>query len=376
MALDAKALVPPALAFLFGRLVLFAAGMRAFRGSERAERWSLDAWVRWDSQHYLDIARDGYQLFRCAGRPGYPAEAWCGNAGWFPAYPLLLRPLERIGCPLAPAAVVLSGLFAFLALHALWTRLLERRPGRGALLALAIAAVAPGVVYQHAAFPISMLLFLQIRALDALLRGRGTVAGLWGAAASFTYPSGLLLAVVIVGYGALVRRAFTARRFVSETLVPAALTALGTGLVLVLHQLEVGDWQAFFKVQRKYGFGLHWPHETLLGRLAALWSSEALFPALQTLLVALLMLGVLLALVVRRSKQGPADVLVSLHALCYWLFPLVLGGGLSLHRADALLMPAALLTRHLPAPLQLGLLGASAFAAVRMGARFFRGVLV
>jgi hypothetical protein len=49
---------------------------------------------------------------------------------------------------------------------------------------------------------------------------------------------------------------------------------------------------------------------------------------------------------------------------------------LSLHRADALLMPAALLSRRLPAPLQWLVLAASAFTAFRVAARFFRGVLV
>lgn len=363
-------LLPPALAFAFARAVLFAAGLRAFR-QDPAAAWSLEAWVRWDSRHYLDIAGDGYRLLSCADVPGYAPQDWCGNAGWFPGYPALIRLLLFTGCPPALAAVLLSGLFAFLALHALWTRFLDSRPSRGTLLALAIASVAPGAVYQHAAFPISMLLFLQLRALDAMARERSLAAGLWGAAAAFSYPSGALLALVVVAYALL------ARRPIRQALLPAALTAAGTGLVLLLHQLAVSDWQAFFKVQRKYGFGLRWPHATLADRLAPLGADDGtLFPALQTLLVLLLMLGLVLGLVLARRRLSAGDLLVSLHALLYWLFPLALGGGLSLHRADALLMPAAVLTRHLPAPVQWGLLGAAAFTALRVAARFFRGVLV
>ena len=362
-------LLPPALAFALGRLVLFAAALRAFRRDGEA-LVSLEAWARWDSLHYLDIAKDGYRLLSCADVPGYAPQDWCGNTGWFPGYPSLIRLLLLAGCPAVPAAVLLSGAFAFLTLHALWTRFLDCRLERGPLLALALAAVAPGAVYQHAAFPISMLLFFQIRALDAIARERFVAAGLWGAAAAFTYPSGVLVAAVIVAHGLFRKRA------PREILLPASLTALGFALVLLLHQLAVSDWQAFFKVQRKYGFSLRWPQQTLADRLAPLAADGTLFPTLQTLLVASLMLAMLVALALRWRRLGASDTLVSLHALVYWLSPLVLGGGLSLHRAEALLMPAAVLTRRLPAPAQWGLLLALALTALRVGARFFRGVLV
>jgi hypothetical protein len=362
--------LPPALAFLFARALLFAAGLRAFRQDDRAAAWSLDAWVRWDSKHYIDIAGDGYRLISCAEVAGYAPQDWCGNTGWFPGYPALLKPLLLAGVPAAPAAALLSGLFAFLALHALWTRFLDAQPTPKALAALALAAVAPGAVYQHAAFPISLLLFLQLRALDAFARERLVAAGLFGAAAAFSYPSGALLALVMAAGALLAKRPGAA-------LLPVSLTVAGTGLVLLLHQLAVSDWQAFFKVQRKYGFGLGWPQRTLFERLAALYDPEGtLFPALQTLLVLLLMLGVAAGLLLARKRLDAKDLLVSLHALAYWLFPLLLGGGLSLHRADALLMPAAVLSRHLPAPLQWGVLLLAAFTAFRVAARFFRGVLV
>lgn len=363
-------LVPPALAFLLARLVLFAGGWQGLRGTERPERFTLDAWVRWDSKHYLEIAKDGYRLFSCAEQPGYAAQDWCGNAGWFPGYPLLIRLFLRAGIPEVPAAVSISALFTLLALHALWTRFLGGRPSHAAFLALAIASLAPGAVYQHAVFPIALLLFFQIRALDAFARERFFAAGLWGAAAAFTYPSGVLLAAVFAAHGLFTKR--TARAI----LLPASSTALGFGLVLLLHQLAVGDWQAFFEVQRKYGFSLRWPQDTLADRLAPLLEGGSLFPALQTLLVAALMLGLLLALALCWRRLAAADALITLHALVYWLFPLVLGGGLSLHRAEALLMPAAVLTRRLPAPVQWGLLVALALTALRIGARYFRGVLV
>ena len=40
-------------------------------------------WSRWDSNLYLDIAKEGYELFPCAGKFGYPINAteMCGNTG-------------------------------------------------------------------------------------------------------------------------------------------------------------------------------------------------------------------------------------------------------------------------------------------------------
>ena len=48
-------------------------------------------WGRWDSGQYLPIADKGYIYERCAGVANRGPEDWCGNAGWFPGYPYLMR---------------------------------------------------------------------------------------------------------------------------------------------------------------------------------------------------------------------------------------------------------------------------------------------
>ena len=50
--------------------------------------WDSATWSRWDSGLYEDIARDGYDLFRCEEEP----TKWCGDAGWFPARHVLREP--------------------------------------------------------------------------------------------------------------------------------------------------------------------------------------------------------------------------------------------------------------------------------------------
>ena len=65
-------------------------------------------WARFDSGQYASIARHGYTLFHC---PPPSASDWCGNAGWFPAYPALAAVLSAVGIPLLTAALALSWLF-------------------------------------------------------------------------------------------------------------------------------------------------------------------------------------------------------------------------------------------------------------------------
>jgi hypothetical protein len=58
---------------------------------------------RWDSEHYLSIAAEGYVLEPCQGNP----RDWCGNAGWFPAYRWLVRVLAAPGLALDAVALFL-----------------------------------------------------------------------------------------------------------------------------------------------------------------------------------------------------------------------------------------------------------------------------
>jgi hypothetical protein len=63
-------------------------------------------------------------------------------------------------------------------------------------------------------------------------------------------------------------------------------------------------------------------------------------------------------------------------ALLYWAFPLVAGRGLSLYRADALVLPVLLLLVDLPCWLLVPLLAWLVAVALSMGQLFFNGYLV
>lgn len=322
---------PPLLALLAARAASAAAALWAGTNPLHA-----DAWVRWDSNLYLDIARRGYVLEHCAATSGYAAWQWCGNAGWFPLYAWMLK--------VAPGAV-LSLVFQAALLFAVW-RFLLREEGVAALF---LAAFFPGSIYQQAVFPISLFLLCATLFLAHPRPETGLFAAL-------SYPTGALLAPL-----ALLRRRW--------------LSALGVcaGLLLVMAVLraQTGRFDAWFLTQQKYGYGLHFaPLDTLFSRLKPLFNARyrdftTFSTAAQTLLVLVMM-----ALGLRRWRAQPA---VAAYCLLYWAFPLLAGGRLSLYRAEAVLVPLVAL---LPGRARLPLLAFAVPISAALSVAFFRGTLV
>lgn len=368
----AARLAPPLCAFLAVRV-----GLALVAVSERRDPLGSAAWHRWDSALYVGIAEHGYDLVECA-KIGYARSGWCGNAGWMPGYPLLIAGLVRLGLPAITAGAILSGLFAAASLCLVWLVFLDGRPTRANLVTLALAAFFPGAVYQHAVFPISMLTLAALGSLALSTRDRPLASGLCGAAGAFSYSTGFLLAPVAALATLLsgpAPRALRIRRAAASSLPILA----GGGAVLLVHHLTVGAWDAFFRVQAKYGHGAHSPLDTLWRTLAPLRDGlpdrAREIPALQTLLVALASLAMLGASLRRDRPAEPHLPWLRAYLAAFWLFPLVMGSGVALYRAEALLMPAALLARRLPFAAQCALLALSAPLALAIGALFFRGVL-
>ncbi len=336
--------------------------------------WAAATWGRWDSGHYLAIAATGYKLFHCPPGFAYPVTEWCGNVGWFPGYPWLLRGLARLGLALDAAGVLASGLFHATALIALWNGFLGTGRTAHARSCLALAAVFPGSIYYHAIFPVSAAVLLLVVALHCLAHRRGVAAGVAGLGAAFAYTTGFAFAAV-PALRALVPGEPLGER-VRRALAPCALTLLGLGCVLLVHHLTVGAWNAFVLVQRHYGHGIHSPLSTLAGRVRDLLPLRPeSVPALQTLSVAALVLA-LVALAWRDRGRTEDDVVVALYAVVFWSLPLVVGANVSLYRSEALLFPVAILARRLPTFARVAVVAFFSALSLAMAYLFFRATLV
>jgi hypothetical protein len=341
----ARALLPPLAAFLLARSLLVAVSA----GTERPP-WSAGAWSGPDSAHYLAIAKNGYSLFPCGSDDSPPGH--CGNAGWMPLYPWLMRPLlwARVASPRWIAAGV-AAVCAFAALLVLWTLFLSSWPRNGPL-ALTVAAFLPGQVYLHGAFPMGLLVAAALVSLHAALRGRWALAGAAGAAASLSHSLGWLLAPILLAWGVTAGVAGSgpaeAGRARRGALLAAALTGAGLLLLFALHQATLGAWDAYLRVQGAYGHRAANPAATwweAVRPLAAPGEAGDKAPAAQAVVTAILA-GAAAGEALRR--RGRESGLVALYVVVMWLVPLGLGGTVSVYRTDVALLPGMILARRAP----------------------------
>jgi hypothetical protein len=151
--------------------------------------------AKWDTQHYLAIAFDGY-VEGHAGLP--PAEA---RPAFFPLFPGIVRVLSGFGASrglilIVAYAVSLASFFGALTLlHRLTTIEIGERYARPTLLLLSFfpTALFFGIPYTE-----SMFLLLAVAAFLAARTGRWAVAGIALALASATRVPGLLLIIPVL----------------------------------------------------------------------------------------------------------------------------------------------------------------------------------
>src|SRR5205823_1565546 len=358
-----RMVLPPAAAFLLQRALLadvaWAHGFDPF---------AAETWSRWDSTYYLQIASSGYlPLEHCRPETHYPADAWCGNAAWFPGYSWLVAAVAHpLGLPPANAAVWISALAQLACLILVWVTLDDARRWP----ALALAAFFPGNVYMAAVFPVSLCALALLCCIRLSWSGMFKRAALAAAAAAACYPTGVLLAPV-VGLWALLHR-----RWRATWVVAGALGGLAA--VVLVMRLQTGAWDAFALVQAKYAYSGNLL-DSLGARLKPLVNpryrdEKGFVTGLQTLLSAVMVL--LFASQELRRRWPERSSLVALCMGTFWMTPLMLGGRLSLYRSDALLLPAVLLFPALPRKVQLAFVGAAFALSFPMAAMFFRAVLV
>jgi hypothetical protein len=378
-------LLPALVAFALARILLTAAAL-----SEGLAPLRAGSWCRFDCGHYVRIAVSGYELAPCAADS--EAGLWCGNAAWFPGYPIAIRAARAVLPAPRGAAVVVAGVFACLTLVILWAALASQgggdpgKPAPGgraaAVAALALATFFPGAFYAQVISPVGLYGCATVFSLLAAGRGSPVLAGLGAAVAAFTYPPGALLAPVLAAGFVLDGRDSSLARL-RRAALSAGLGALGIVAVLAVQHHDTGSWWAYALVQSGYHNSPRLPTSILAERIGPLFRAPfeglAEAPAAQTLFVLVVVASAVVA-AARSSRGGrlaTGDVFVELYVGAAWLLPLIAGeveGGL--HRREATLLPVVLLTARLPVFWQALLAGAAAALTWPMARLFFRGVLV
>jgi len=194
---------------------------------------------KWDGWWYVRIAQSGYSE---SLRPSVTrlTDWHHGYSDWafFPGYPLVVGAVQRLTTlPTGLIAVVVAtsfGLLTLWAVHGLGREFGGREVGRAS--ALLVAAWPGSAIFQQ---PYSEGLFLAAvtAALLALQRERWLLAGLLGAVATATRPSGVAL-VVAAGAVAAVR---LLRDREWRPLLAPVLSCAGAGAFLAYGWWRTGD---------------------------------------------------------------------------------------------------------------------------------------
>jgi hypothetical protein len=204
----------------------------------------LDGWFRWDSGHYLVIARDGYQVI---------PDSVQQRTNFWPLYPLLVR---IVGWPMGDfflAGFVLSNL-ALLAACTLLHRWTVSRFGQDvATRTLTLLLSCPFAFYFSAMYTESVFLLAVAGAFYFSQRARWLWASLFAAAAGATRLVGIVVMLpVAMTYAEY--HDWKIARFRRDILyLPLGLAGL-LGHMLFLH-CRFGDAFAFLGTQWVPGWG-------------------------------------------------------------------------------------------------------------------------
>jgi hypothetical protein len=371
-------LVPPFVAFLFAEVLLYVSAVQT---GTTGDFFTPPHWARYDSGIYLEIAAHGLILQPCVG-PAYPPHSACGTVGFAPLYSGLIAALGHLGLSLPVAGMVLTILFAYLTLQVLWI-LIGPAWSFSALCCLALGACFPGMVYYYALFPVSLLTFFALVCLLLFIRRRFWLAGLAGAFCCWAFAIGPLIGVVLLVAALLVERG---PGFWKVAVRTAGVTFAGFAAWLVVNQIWVGQWHAYFRGQSKYANGLHDPISVFItaftGGPAAPYplqdpnpGYDYLIPKAQSAFIAALVIGLVIWTLRRRPVSRTEWVVLS-YTVIFWLLPLVDGASLSRYRMEALLLPCAALCTRVPRPVQAALVVTSAILAVGLANLFTRYQLI
>jgi Gpi18-like mannosyltransferase len=207
------------------------------------------AWEQWDTAHYRDIAKYGYD------------QPW--RAAFFPLFPLL----ERYGGYLTQdpfiAGLIISNVAGLIGMTVFYQLVKEDFGEDRATNAVLYFSIFPPAFFLAAAYTESLFLCLVWLSFYQIRRGSFWLAGLFGLFAGLTRSPGIFL-LFPLAYQMVLRRTF---RF---DILSLGLIPLGAGLYSAYCYRHFGDALAWLHAQNAWKHELHWPWDTLIITLKAI----------------------------------------------------------------------------------------------------------
>lgn len=204
----------------------------------------LDGWARWDTAHYVALARYGYSAANPSDGDGL---------GFLPVFPLLMRAFVRLsGATANDAAYAVASIaianVCFLVAIALFARLSSRiLSGHTAIYPVILLCLMPFSFFLNAGYSESLFLVLVLGSLGFTLDRRWLAAGAVGGLASATRLAGLALVPALL-WGAW-KDGLRGWRLVATGVLPAT----GFGLYSLFTAIWHDDPRAYFTAQQHWG---------------------------------------------------------------------------------------------------------------------------
>jgi hypothetical protein len=235
---------------IIAELAAVIIGQRAGVHFAASENPLLAVWGRWDAEHYIGIATNGYS----GTEPAF-----------FPLYPLLIWILGDLTGNHLIAGLMISNAASFFALLYLY-KLVEHEFNRQvAHRAVFYVSIFPTAIFFSAVYTESLFLFLSVASFYYIRERRWLLAGAFGYFAALTRVEGVLLAVPFaIEWGiALYESRGDWFRWPLDTAVKplGGIVAIPLGLASYMAYLWVlrGDPLYFSHVQAHWGRHLAWP---------------------------------------------------------------------------------------------------------------------
>lgn len=248
----------------------------------------LAVWGRWDAEHYLGIAANGYS----GTEPAF-----------FPLYPLLIAIVGAVTGSKLIAGLLISNAASFFALLYLY-KLVEHEYNRHvAQRATFYIAIFPTAIFFSAVYSESLFLFLTVAAFYYLRERRWLTAGAFGFFAALTRSEGVLLAAPFALEWIVAAREGGREFFrylrdnVVEPVVATALIPLGLGCYMAYLWILSGDPLLFSHVQKHWGrhFAMPWvSFQHSVNLVLHAQSQQTVATQVQELAFTVLMIAVLL----------------------------------------------------------------------------------
>jgi hypothetical protein len=338
--------------------------------------------VKWDGLRYLSIATRGYYRYWGLYAPNTNFYMWLGNFPWMPGYSLVVRLVIAVGFSPPAACVLVAAFFEIATLGLLWNLFFQARWSLANILCLLIAAFFPGMMYYHAAFPISLLNFITLLAFYFAVQRKWARSAFMCLIASPVYSLGFITGASISLWAIIDLRVGTFRNRLARAALVGGCSLAGIGAVMLMQRIQIGVWFDFFRGQQQLGNAQSLPNpvKTFIRIMRPMTREQPYFTraaAVQTLLVSIGLWSLICYTLVKKRDALPtlyAMILIFL-AITWWL-PLMLNRVGSIYRIESTLLPAVILMPKLPVPILAAVLAVCFFLAYWLCILFLQGRLV